>query len=623
MVPQAIGAAVVTVTASDPEGLSAVQEVQVTVEASRSARAEALKRSLAVFGRTVGSEAVEAVGGRLGVGSSGAPGRSHVQVGGRALGCGAPAGGGECGLAALARGASGLLGAQLSVPADAVGGGGASVDPVALLFGDGPDGFGDGPDGLGGFGGGGFPAGGRAAGGAAGPRGGGFGFSPVSGRSLLSQSSFQVPLGGAGEAEGAVPPSSRRGWTLWGQAAAGEFEGASAGDGVALEGRTRSAWAGADYRFGSGALVGLAVSHNRMESDFVSRVNGAGGVDARLTGLYPYLHWSPRAGLGLWGMAGGGRGEADLEDAAGRFGAGLGMRMTALGVRQALAGPLALKADAFAVRIRSEDVTDMAGVTAAARRLRLASELTGRWALGGGAALRARVELGARFDGGDAETGLGAEAGGSVGFTHLRTGLSVEARGRTLLVHQAEDFREWGAGFAVRLQPGRERGGLSLAVEPYWGEAAGGAGRLWDAPGGFGPQTLGRDPAYAPDAPGLSPDGLAMELGWGVALPGGGEFTPFGRWRPRGGGRPPAACGNALDGAAAARRGPPGTAHPAPAPAADGRSVRRAVRRRRQAGRKPVRPPGQGRLLASTKPLQESAPFYGADSRNGASVVPG
>ena len=176
----------------------------------------------------------------------------------------------------------------------------------------------------------------------------------------------------------------------------------------------------------------------------------------------------------------------------------------------------------------------MAGVTAAARRLRLASELTGRWALGGGAALRARVELGARFDGGDAETGLGAEAGGSVGFTHLRTGLSVEARGRTLLVHQAEDFREWGAGFAVRLQPGRERGGLSLAVEPYWGEAAGGAGRLWDAPGGFGPQTLGRDPAYAPDAPGLSPDGLAMELGWGVALPGGGEFTPFGRWSREG-----------------------------------------------------------------------------------------
>ena len=89
-------------TATDPEGLSAEQRVQVTVEASRAARAEALKRSLAVGGRTVGSEAVEAVGGRLGAESSSPLGRSHVQVGGRSVGCGA-LGGEECGLAALAR----------------------------------------------------------------------------------------------------------------------------------------------------------------------------------------------------------------------------------------------------------------------------------------------------------------------------------------------------------------------------------------------------------------------------------------------------------------------------------------------------------------------------------------
>ena len=360
-------------------------------------------------------------------------------------------------------------------------------------------------------------------------------FNPVSGRGLLSQSSFQVSLGGAGEAEGAASSPSRAGWTLWGQAAAGEFEGGAAvGDGVALEGRTRSAWAGADYRFGAGPLVGLAVSHNRMESDFASRVNGSGKVDARLTSFLPYLHWSPREGLGLWGMAGGGRGEAELEDTGGRFNAGLGMRMTALGVRQEVAGPLALKADAFAVRIRSDEMAEMAGVTAAAQRVRLASELTGRWAVSEGALVRARVELGARLDGGDAETGLGAEAGGAVGFTHLRSGLTVEARGRTLLVHQAEDFREWGAGFAVRLQPGRERGGLSLALEPSWGRAAGGAGTLWNAPGGFGQQAYGRDLAYATDAPGLSPDGLAMEAGWGVVLPGGGEFMPFGRWSREG-----------------------------------------------------------------------------------------
>ena len=48
--------------------------------------------------------------------------------------------------------------------------------------------------------------------------------------------------------------------------------------------------------------------------------------------------------------------------------------------------------------------------------------------------------------------------------------------------------------------------------------------------GAFHHGLLGRDPATAPDAPGWRPDRLALELGWGVVLPGGGEFTPFSRW---------------------------------------------------------------------------------------------
>ena len=65
-------------------------------------------------------------------------------------------------------------------------------------------------------------------------------------------------------------------------------------------------------------------------------------------------------------------------------------------------------------------------------------------------------------------------------------GLSVEARGRTLLAHQAEDFRELDAGFAVRLQPGRKRGGVLLSFMPSWGETSGGAQTLWGAEGGLG-----------------------------------------------------------------------------------------------------------------------------------------
>ena len=532
--PQAIGVATVTVRATDPDGLEAMQQVQVTVEASRSERARALKLALAAFGRSLGAETVDAIGGRLGVESSSALGRSHVRLGGRSVGCGEFGGGGEtCGLATLARGVSGLLGARLSIPTAALvgpaGGPGATIDAATLLFG------GGGEQGGFGFGGGGAYRGQQEGEAEVGP--GGLEFDPVSRRNLLSQSSFQLSFGGGDADSLAAAPqaaASRAGWTLWGQASAGEFEGVP-DDGFALEGRTRSAYAGLDYRFGSGLLLGLAGSRSGMESDFESGINGAGSVNARLTSLYPYLHWSPREGLGLWGAAGAGRGSADLEElAGGRFSTDLDMRMGALGARQELVGALALKADAFSVRIQSADATEMAGVTANAQRVRLAPELSGQWAVGG-ASLRTRLELGGRLDRGDAETGMGAEAGAELGFTHRASGFSVDARGRTLLVHQAEDFKEWNASVALRLQPGRDQGGLSFSLEPSWGAGgSGGAGALWQTHGRLGSDPQAMAQHAAADAPGWTPDRLAMELGWGAVLPGGGQVRPFGRWSREG-----------------------------------------------------------------------------------------
>ena len=51
-----------------------------------------------------------------------------------------------------------------------------------------------------------------------------------------------------------------------------------------------------------------------------------------------------------------------------------------------------------------------ADVTAVTHRARVAPELTGRWAVGDSMAVWARFALGARYDRGDAETALDAEA---------------------------------------------------------------------------------------------------------------------------------------------------------------------------------------------------------------------
>ena len=52
--------------------------------------------------------------------------------------------------------------------------------------------------------------------------------------------------------------------------------------------------------------------------------------------------------------------------------------------------------------------------------------------------------MGLRRDGGDAETGAGMDVGGGLAFSDTVTGLSLDVRVRTLVVHQAEEFTKRG-----------------------------------------------------------------------------------------------------------------------------------------------------------------------------------
>ena len=675
--PREIGATVVTVTATDAGGLTATQEASVTVSASRSDRARALKLTLAAFGRSLGTETVDAIGGRLGLESSGSLGRSHVQLGGRSLSCVAfgggrgsggafngttsvrafgaggaaggvaagPAGadqdqgksgqgasaagqggsgqggadqgqgesahagpdeggaglgggvsGGRCGLESLVRDATGLLGFQITHPGTGSGPGGipsGTLDLAAIFFGDGATGLGGAPSGTLGLGGS-YQGQREEDAGRAERTRGGVAFSPLTGRDLRSRSSFQLSFGGSGGEQGGTDAdaasaspgaspaqaASQAGWTLWGQANVGEFEGRPEDD-FAMDGRTRSAYVGLDYRFGSGFLMGVAGSRSDVAANYESGINGAGKTKAHLTSLYPYLSWSSQGGFGIWGLAGAGMGAANVGEMGPTYDADLRMRMGALGVRQKLVGGLALKADAFAVRMMTDASNGhVAAVTADAQRVRLAPELGGQWT-SGGIAMRTRIEVGGRYDRGDAETGMGAEAGADLGFTHAGSGLSLDARGRMLLIHQDRNFKDWGAAVALRVQPGREDGGLSFSLEPSWGNASGGAQTLWQGggdvwrsagmpglgapapaaqPGGVpasgdqaghagpagpgGPASPGAVPAHgfpsahgfgAPqNARGWAPSRLAMQVGYGVLLPGGGQIKPFGRWSREG-----------------------------------------------------------------------------------------
>ena len=137
---------------------------------------------------------------------------------------------------------------------------------------------------------------------------------------------------------------------------------------------------------------------------------------------------------------------------------------------------VALKSDAFWVGTSSEAVPGMAGSEADVTRVRLTVEGSRSFATGSGT-LTPSLELGVRHDGGDAETGTGLEMG--AGLRYSGGGMTIEGSVHTLVVHQEAGYEEWSASSAIRIDPGASGKGLSLTVAPVWGAASGGTERLW------------------------------------------------------------------------------------------------------------------------------------------------
>ena len=450
-------------------------------------RTETLDLSLATIGRTIATQAVDAIGGRL---------RASAGTSGAAPGTGD---GLDMRLPALAA----LHGRGDASTADGgLGSGGLASG-----------GFGSGGFGSGGFGSGGFGSGGLGSGGLHG---------------LLDGGSLALALGGDAAAGG--------GWTLWGSGATTGFSGRP-GEGVSLDGTTGAAYLGVDRRLGSSGVLGVAVSRSSSGLDFSSADHGDGDVQARLTTVYPYASWSPTRNTEVWGMLGMGGGSVEMSDAGATFGTDGGLRMAAAGLRSGLARlgdvELGLRADAFTVGMEADAVVGTVRATdGRAQRLRLMLDGSTAWALSPSSRLTPSVEVGARVDGGDAETGPGMELGGGLAYAHAGLGLDVEARGRWLAVHRDGDFGEWGGNLSVRRLPAARDQGLSFSFEPAWGEAASGVAALWD---GRDPLGAGGGAGNPENAAAWRPDRLDMEVAYGKGLMAGrGSVKPFGELRMAG-----------------------------------------------------------------------------------------
>ena len=180
-------------------------------------------------------------------------------------------------------------------------------------------------------------------------------------------------------------------------------------------------------------------------------------------------------------------------------------------------------------------------------RLRLGLTGSRRFRLGSGAALTPGLEVGLRHDGGDAETGFGADIGVSLDFADPARGITAALSARGLLDHAASGFRERGlsASLTWDQRPGSDLGwslslghGVGAATE---GGAAsllarqslagllsgddgddttdGGLQRRFDATLGYGvPVAAGRFVAISGIGFGLTDTGREYSVGWRLGL---------------------------------------------------------------------------------------------------------
>ena len=490
---------------------------------------------LARFGRTVAEQALDGIAGRMS-----APRTAGMQgaIAGQAVSFNAPSGSGgpDLGSAGSPDGEAALAMAEI-----ARGFGGQS--------GHDPSGFGNGP----GF---------TSPGSISGTGGIGFGQTPAHSRTMTARdallgSSFSL----TGEKDG-----SGGSMAFWGRAAQGSFDGREGT--FSLDGTVTTGMLGADYARGRW-LIGLALAQSDGEGDYrdtdvMSRAasqdcpaeaaelcrgavrEGDGTVEASLTAAVPYAAFQASERLKLWGAAGYGTGEVTLKtELGGRYKADTSWSMAAAGMRGDLlqapqegSGPaLAVTSDALWARTSSEKTARLAASDSDVTRLRVGLEGSYHVALEDGGSLVPKLEVGARHDGGDAETGFGVELGGGIAWTDPGMGLSLDLSGRTLLAHGNDDLKDRGFSAALAYDPapatkrgaslslrqdfgGRAQGGLDalFAPDPLEDRTGSEAASRWALEAAYGLPAFGGRWTGSPHAGfGLATGGRDYSLGWRLA----------------------------------------------------------------------------------------------------------
>ena len=317
-------------------------------------------------------------------------------------------------------------------------------------------------------------------------------------KEMLAGSEFVLPLnaGGAG-----IDPSSV---AFWGSGEYRDFSGES--DDLDWDGDLTGFQLGLDARLRNNLLVGVAVSMLETDVDYEddTGILGQGDYELDLTSAHPYIGW--RAGeLDLWATVGYGTGDLEITGQGETAQSG-DVNLQTIGgggsgmLWQDGTTTLRLKGEVSQTQLEVKGSDDFAKQEIDATGIRIAVEATRPRTLDGGGIFEPSVEVAARYDGGDGETGGGAEVGGALRYRNPATGLTADGRIRALM-GQGGNYEEWGISGTVRVAPGTDGQGLSFSLSPGYGDSGSGIQELWR-------QGLADDDATTTD----STDDYAMKL---------------------------------------------------------------------------------------------------------------
>ena len=303
---------------------------------------------------------------------------------------------------------------------------------------------------------------------------------------LFGGTSFTMPLGASDAQQQSATGTQLASW------GSGEYHylGEPGQSTLDWKGNMVSAHAGIDTRLGPDLLAGVAGSYSSGSFDFTDKTGASpvrGTYGTTMASVHPYMAWFSGGGAAsVWGSAGLGRGDIDVDDEREGFRTTPASLLTGAGGAsyQLLtrgAGGVRLKAEGWYGEVTVDGSAQIEEVTLEMQRGKLTLELTQGFRTGAGNEMAVLLEGGMRYDNSDGNgiNGTSAEVGGGLRYTNPGLGVTAEGRGR-FVISARQGYEEWGMGGTLMFDPATRGQGLSIRVAPSYGNHLSGVNQLWE-----------------------------------------------------------------------------------------------------------------------------------------------